>query len=217
MKTKNMQNCKTCGTQISKGQKIICPQCGKVNKPPLYKRTWFIVLAVIFGLSFIGSLGSDDTVETSVIETSVVETSVNDNSSVAVKKEPIVVTVTELNKILETNALKASQTFKDQYVQLTGTLGEIDSSGNYFYIGEYEPMFDYVSLDVKCNIDEEHIDQLVNYNAKDNITVVGTITYVGEFMGYTLEVESIKNTDGTTTESTTEDNNTTTAEQDQQP
>lgn len=57
-----MTTCSACEHEIAKGNKVICPKCGKVNKKPLYQRTWFIVLAVLFSISLIGSaLGGDDT------------------------------------------------------------------------------------------------------------------------------------------------------------
>lgn len=52
--------CKSCNTTILKKAKI-CPNCGVKNKKPIYKRAWFIVVAVILVLSVLGSIGSNDT------------------------------------------------------------------------------------------------------------------------------------------------------------
>ncbi|PKM51452.1 MAG: hypothetical protein CVV02_05810 [Firmicutes bacterium HGW-Firmicutes-7] len=105
-------------------------------------------------------------------------------------KIPIVVTVDEIMEALNNNALKASATYKNQYVELTGKLSNIDSSGSYFSIGILSDEFSFDT--VLCNINEEHLETVMNFNNEQEVTVIGTITVVGEIMGYTLEVESIK-------------------------
>lgn len=52
----NMIDCKYCGHTISKTAKS-CPHCGGRFKKPVYKRWWFIVIAVILVLGVIGSVG----------------------------------------------------------------------------------------------------------------------------------------------------------------
>lgn len=56
--TKNkMTTCKHCGAEIAASAKV-CPQCGGKNKPPIYKRWWFIAIIVLIVLSAIGGSGS---------------------------------------------------------------------------------------------------------------------------------------------------------------
>lgn len=55
MKKNKLTQCSACGGEIAKDKKVICPKCGKVNKRPFYKRTWFIVLAVLFTFSLISA------------------------------------------------------------------------------------------------------------------------------------------------------------------
>lgn len=50
--------CKHCGQEIAASAKV-CPHCGGKNKPPIYKRWWFIALIVLIVLYAIGSSGSD--------------------------------------------------------------------------------------------------------------------------------------------------------------
>lgn len=52
--------CKSCNATILKKAKI-CPNCGVKNKKPIYKRAWFIIIAVILVLSVLGSISSNDT------------------------------------------------------------------------------------------------------------------------------------------------------------
>ena len=50
---------------------------GRLNKKPIYKRTWFIVLAAILIIGAIGNLGEDS--ESKVVQDSLAESS-NSNS-----------------------------------------------------------------------------------------------------------------------------------------
>nr|DAJ64406.1 MAG TPA: zinc-ribbon containing domain protein [Caudoviricetes sp.] len=57
MAKSKMTTCKHCGAEIAASAKV-CPQCGGKNKPPIYKRWWFIAIIVLIVLSAIG--GSSD-------------------------------------------------------------------------------------------------------------------------------------------------------------
>lgn len=62
MAKSKMTTCKHCGAEIAASAKV-CPQCGGKNKPPIYKRWWFIAIIVLIALSAIGgsSSSSDST------------------------------------------------------------------------------------------------------------------------------------------------------------
>ena len=57
MAKSKMTTCKHCGAEIAASAKF-CPQCGGKNKPPIYKRWWFIAIIVLIVLSAIGGSGS---------------------------------------------------------------------------------------------------------------------------------------------------------------
>ena len=57
MAKSKMTTCKHCGAEIAASAKV-CPQCGGKNKPPIYKRWWFIAIIVLIDLSAIGGSGS---------------------------------------------------------------------------------------------------------------------------------------------------------------
>lgn len=57
MAKNKMTTCKHCGAEIAASAKV-CPQCGGKNKPPIYKRWWFIAIIVLVVLSAIGGSGS---------------------------------------------------------------------------------------------------------------------------------------------------------------
>lgn len=105
-------------------------------------------------------------------------------------KVPIVVTVDTLVDALSENALKASTTYKGKYVELTGKVTNIDSSGDYFSLGILSDKF---SLDsVLCKISKDQMNTVSNFKTGQKVTVIGDINSVGEVMGYTLQVETIK-------------------------
>jgi hypothetical protein len=177
----NLVRCKACGNEIAKGVKK-CPHCGKDQ------RNWFMrhkilsfIGAIILLIALSNALGGGGDVENTTTKT---------EDTAEEVKEPMVVTVDELMKTLDENALKASKTYKDQYVKVKGKLSNIDSSGNYFTL---DPLSEqYTILNVQCYIEEEHLDTVMEFSAGQEVTVVGTITDVGEVIGYSLKVESIE-------------------------
>jgi predicted nucleic acid-binding Zn ribbon protein len=190
MSSGKMTTCKSCGAEIAKGGKVTCPKCGKVNKKPVYTRVWFIILCLIVVFAVAGSLGGGDEDTNSQSANTATESNEVATEEPEVKPTPLVVTTDEIIDALKSNALNASNTYKDQYVELTGKLVNIDSSGDYFSIG---PLNDEYSFDsVMCMISEEHLNAVSGFSTGQEVTVIGTITDVGEVMGYTLEVETIK-------------------------
>ena len=101
------------------------------------------------------------------------------------------VTVKSLYKELNENALRAEKTYQDAYVEVSGYLMSIDSDGAYFTIVGSRDTFDFETILCRINNDDV-IDKLINFNEKDNITVYGQVTTIGEIMGYTVEVIDIK-------------------------
>ena len=53
-----MKKCKVCSKEIASNAKT-CPECGAKNKKAIYKRPWFIVLAIIIILGAIGGSGHE--------------------------------------------------------------------------------------------------------------------------------------------------------------
>lgn len=53
-----MKKCKVCSKEIASSAKS-CPGCGAKNKKAIYKRPWFIVLAIIIILGAIGGSGHE--------------------------------------------------------------------------------------------------------------------------------------------------------------
>lgn len=179
-----MTTCKHCGQEIAASAKV-CPHCGGKNKPPIYKRWWFIAIIVIIVLAAIGGSGSSDS-SGSTSSTATSKTAVSSSSS-EVAIEYTAYTVTELSEDLDSNALKAADKYKGQYVELTGRLSVIDSNGKYISI--VDSTDEWAITGVQCYIKNDEQKQLVmDMSIGDEIVVKGKITDVGEVLGYFLDM-----------------------------
>ena len=179
-----MTTCKHCGQEIAASAKV-CPHCGGKNKPPIYKRWWFIAIIVIIVLAAIGGSGSSDS-SGSTSSTATSKTAVSSSSSEAAI-EYTAYTVTELSEDLDSNALKAADKYKGQYVELTGRLSVIDSNGK--YISMVDSTDEWAITGVQCYIKNDEQKQVVmDMSIDDEIVVKGKITDVGEVLGYFLDM-----------------------------
>ena len=148
---------------------------------PWFKKKRFIALGVI-ALIGIGSAMSGGGGSTS-------STSTNQSSSEAEAETPAVeVTAQQLLSELENNALSAKNTWKDKRVILTGTLDNIDASGDYFSLrGDNE----YSFINVQVYIDDSLVDTVSAFKKGQEVTVTGVISDVGEVLGYSVKAQSI--------------------------
>jgi|GEM_PF-390040 len=214
-----MKICQICGNMLNDNDKK-CPNCKEKSKDAividdsnlseieeiissikennlnkLYKnrkknKVWLTVIGIsllCIIISVIGIAFTDDNSNTNT--SSNVATTENVNAEV-IQKTPIVVTVGQLINELNNNALNASNSYKGQYVELTGKLSSIDSSGEYISLSPLDD--DYSLYAVMCYIKEEHLETVSKLEIGQLVTVTGTITDVGEVMGYSLDVDTIK-------------------------
>lgn len=183
-------HCSECGAEIASGAKV-CPSCGRKVKAPIYKKWWFWGIVVIIVIAAFAGSGDDKSDKPSDDgSTNVEATSPVQSATPAI--EYTAYDVTELFDALNNNALKAEKTYNGQYVEITGHLGTIDSSGNYICIGADENNYDYILQSIRCNVkSDEQLDKIMELNSNDVITVKGKIVDVGEVIGYTLDIDSI--------------------------
>jgi hypothetical protein len=179
-----MKKCKSCQTEIdSKAKK--CPHC------QADQRNWFvkhkiitvILVLVLIGVISGGAKGNNTTTNSSTSSNKTTNTNTP-------KPNPIIVKTDTLIDALKENELNASNTYKDKYVELTGKLSVIDSSGK--YIGLSPINDDYSLRTVMCYVTQEQKDIVAGLKKDSLVTVIGTITDVGEVMGYSMKVESFK-------------------------
>ncbi len=192
-KVSKMVICKHCGTEIAASASI-CPKCGGKNKKPLYKRPWFIVLIAIIIIGAIGSDVGDKTSNEAGNNDTQVTTSENTNSTQPESETPEITytayEVSELMDDLDENALKAAEKYKGQYVELTGRLNVIDSSGKYISIVPTND--DFAIIGVQCYIKtNEQKAAVMEMSIGDTVVVKGKIKRVGEVLGYSLDIDEI--------------------------
>lgn len=206
-------NCPVCGAETAASAKA-CPKCGAKNKKPFYKKwQFYAILAVIVicaaaGGGNSGSSGSKSSASPSgtaetVSESSGVEETVSEPSGAAETAPEVAETapepvsyahyqVTELFDVLSSNAMKAENTYKGQYVEIEGFLGTIDSGGKYIGVGAKSDNYEYLFQEVQCYLkNDEQRSQIMEMGKDDPITVRGKIKSVGEILGYSLDIDSI--------------------------
>lgn len=99
--------------------------------------------------------------------------------------------VGELMDDLENNAAAALDKYKGKYVKLTGRLGNIDS--NCDYIDIYDANDEFAFTGVQCYTKNDKQKKKIKKMKKDDIIIVkGKITDVGEILGYSLDIKSVK-------------------------
>ncbi len=179
-----MKKCKSCQTEIdSKAKK--CPHC------QADQRNWFVkhkIITVILALVLIGVISGGAKGNNTTTNSSTSSNKTTDTNTP--KPSPIIVKTDTLIDALKENELNASNTYKDKYVELTGKLSVIDSSGK--YIGLSPINDDYSLRTVMCYVTQEQKDIVAGLKKDSLVTVIGTITDVGEVMGYSMNVESFK-------------------------
>lgn len=186
-KTPKMSTCKHCGAEIAAGAKI-CPKCGGKNKKPIYKRLWFIILAIFIVLGLVGGVGSSNSGNGAGDTTSGTE------QKIEYKK----VDISDMMRALDENPSKASDEYMDQYIEVTGRLAQIDSDNADVEI--IDPSDDMAvalgdlagGITCKTGYDEDIIKSIKELKKGDNVTVKGCVTDVGEYVKYEMKIDSIK-------------------------
>lgn len=161
-------------------------------KKPFYKRVWFIVLAVFVLIGIISKLGGGDNTDNtkSTPNKAVEETQDEANNEEAEEITYKQVDAGQMLQELEDNALKASDEYTDQYVEVTGKIYNIDSSGKYVNIDGINDEFTMTGI--MCYLKNDDQKSVVSNAAKgQTVTVKGKVTKVGEVMGYSLDMDEI--------------------------
>ena len=177
--------CKHCKTEIPYGAKI-CPQCRKKQGMGLIPKAIIGILV----LGIIGSVAGGD--EESTSSNSEVVADQKTETTVAETEPEITytpVTVSEMMDTLDSNAMKASETYKGQYLEITGKLNVIDSNGKYIsLVGDG----DFEIIGVQCYLKtDEQKEAVMNMSIGDTVTLKGKCKDVGEVLGYSLDIDSI--------------------------
>ena len=184
---KKLTNCKACGKEISKGAKS-CPSCGKDNRSFIAKHKILSAIAIIIVLGGLaGAFGNSD--NSQVANNGQVVTEQGEGQ----KAEEQVVEYTQadidtLISDLKSNALKANQTYKGKYLQVTGYVSNIDAQGNYFSIKGTDE-WDFTNIQIFINKDQA--TQVANFEKGQAVTVKVMVKDVGELLGYSMDLKEI--------------------------
>lgn len=94
-------------------------------------------------------------------------------------------TVTDMISELKSNALNASDEYKDQYVEVIGQVGVIDSDGKYIVLLDDSSYL----LHVQCFVtDSEQTETIKSLSVGDKVSVKGKITDVEQLSGYMMDM-----------------------------
>lgn len=148
---------------------------------PWYKKKRFILLAAIAAIILIVIATSGGGEE---------KPSGGGSDSTSAQEPAIVVSAQEMIDVLEGNALNAKNTYEDKRVTVSGFVGNIDASGDYFALDPAPDAFILTGIQVRTS--DEFLDQVSSFSQGQAVTVTGTINDVGELMGYSLEAETIE-------------------------
>lgn len=189
--------CKHCKTEIPKGAKI-CPNCKNKQGGAL---KWVIIGIVALAIIGGSSGGKDSSNSDSSIQASgSVESSSSRQETASTPKptpEPTVgpeieyisVTADELSDALSNNAMKAQNDYKGQYIEVTGSLGTIDSNGKYIGIDSSKD-FDFTNIQCYLKTDEQK-EIIMEMSKGDTITVKGYCKDIGEIIGYQIDIDEV--------------------------
>lgn len=181
--------CKHCKTEIPYGAKV-CPNCRKKQGGIL---KWIVIVFVAICIIGAASSGGDDKHSTTQTNNNSVTVKDNANGTVVepeVKEiEYTSVTATELSDALSNNAMKAQNDYKDQYLEITGTLGNIDSNGKYIDI-DSDKDFDFTIIQCYLKTDEQK-EIIMEMSKGDSITIKGYCKDVGEVLGYSIDIDEV--------------------------
>ncbi|MFW6678829.1 OB-fold protein [Lacrimispora sp. AGF001] len=176
--------CKHCKTEIPYGAKV-CPQCRKKQGGS----GCLTAIIVFFALGLLGSCLGSKSSETST-------SGKKDSAKTAVEttteapKTYTAYNVDDMMSDLKANALNASEKYKDQYVEITGKLSVIDSSGKYISLNPIND--DFAIIGVQCYIkNDDQKNKIMGMSKGNTVTLKGKITRVGEVLGYSLDIDEI--------------------------
>lgn len=188
-----MTTCNNCGKPIATSAKV-CPNCGAKNKKPIYKRAWFIAIVVLIVLGAIGTaLGNNNSQSSSQDgnkEVASVNTQAPEAAPAEAPKEYTAYDASQLFDDLEQNALKASDTYKNQYVEISGEISNIDSGGKYFSIKDSSGRISLAGI--RCDLtndDQKNVIKELSTGSK--VSVKGKVKEVGEVLGYSIDVDEV--------------------------
>ncbi len=151
-----------------------------------------IGIAVVIGL--IGSCAGGGTKDQSKATTTTSSSSSSSGAAQAKQKVYADADINVLIKEAKENAASANQNYKKKDVKIIGgKILNIDSDLKYITVEGTDS--NYTMLHVRCDIKSDNKDlkdSILKLKKGENVTVYGTITDVGDLMGYSLKLDKIE-------------------------
>lgn len=183
------KTCKHCQSEIPKKAKV-CPQCRKKQGGKL---KWIVIAVVVVLIIAAASGGGDNESNQEAGTKTENQASGKKKKAKEEVKEEVSYTpysVSQMMDDLDNNALNAETTYKDKYVEITGVLSNIDSSGKYISLRPEDD--EYAIIDFQCFIkSDEQKSQVAAMSKGQSVTLRGKVTSVGEVLGYSLDIDEI--------------------------
>lgn len=187
-----MKKCSSCGADIAASAKA-CPHCGAKNKKPIYKRAWFIIIIIIAAIAIISSVFGGNSGEGSGEGSGKGSGEASEQAGAAETEKADIsytaVTSDEMVDALEANALSATETYEGAYIELTGKLSNIDSSGEYISLDPLHKDFNLTNTLCYLKNDEQR-KAVKSMSVGDTVVLRGKVKSVGEVLGYSLDIIS---------------------------
>lgn len=188
--------CKKCGNELE-NKTATCPNCGNKTKAPIFKKWWFWLIIIIFIVVISIASGNTENTPNTDINVETTSSAVSDSKSetTTIKTETIEYEKIEIQKLiddLKSNALKAEKTYNNKTVEVTGTITNFDSSGDYINIEAVnadEFNFDTIQCFIKNDSQQNF---LLEKSVGDTVTIKGKIISVGEVLGYSLNIDDVQ-------------------------
>ena len=163
------------------------------EKKPFYKRIWFILLIVIVLVVIVAEIGKNNTDPSKTNNSNLESSNSEQQSQETTKENTITYTKVDAAKMIEElddNALKAEKTYKDQYVEVTGSVYNIDSSGKYISIRGTDGKVTFTGITCYLKT-EDHKNTVMELSKGQTVVVKGKVTGVGEVLGYSVDIDEI--------------------------
>jgi len=174
-------NCKKCGHVVDK-KAVVCTQCGCKIKKPIFKKWWFWGIIIVVAVMLISSSGNNESKTN------------KDTTPIHNQPEDIVYEQVDLQTMfdeLESNAMKAENSYKDKYVEFECKIKSFDSDGAYVSVepkNASEWNFSSAICYIKSDTQKEF---LLQKNVGDAISIKGRINSIGEIIGYSLDIKEV--------------------------
>ncbi len=174
--------CRFCGSELKRDSRI-CPQCRKYQGGGDGK---LIVMGIIVFIIVLMIAAKSNNISSDNGEVRKVNSNESSNTIEYTKYD-----LSQMIKELDDNALRADKKYNDQYIEISGILANVDSSGKYISL---EPDKDDLFLDrIMCYIKtDEQTNRVLELNTGDVVTIKGKVVAVGEVLGYRMDIDEIE-------------------------